>query len=134
MLWYDGGTFQAVGWPHARVPPAGISLTRHSTMNQLTVRRRLVLLLALVLTMLVLWAPGVLHAQSPSGSAASAVPAGATTPLFWYLLAAASALLVPIGLVLIGVTGLEPDRAWHAALGAIGAIGLAGLAYWGVGF
>ncbi len=134
MLWYDGGTFQAVGWPHARVPPAGISLTRHSTMNQLTVRRRLVLLLALVLTILVLWAPGVLHAQSPVGSAANAAPAGATTPLFWYLLAAASALLVPIGLVLIGVTGLEPERAWHAALGAIGAIGLAGLAYWAFGF
>jgi Amt family ammonium transporter len=91
--------------------------------------------------MLVLWAPGVLHAQSPSGNAAgaanaavNALPAGASTPLFWYLLAAAGALLVPIGLVLIGVTGLEPQRAWHAALGAVGAIGLSGLAYWAVGF
>ena len=103
-------------------------------MNQLSVRRRLVLLLALVLTMLVVWAPSALHAQSPAGSAANTVPAGAAAPLFWYLLAAASALLVPIGLVLIGVTGLEPERAWHAALGAIGAVGLAGLAYWAIGF
>jgi Amt family ammonium transporter len=94
--------------------------------------------------MLVLWAPGVLHAQSPTGNAAASaanaagtvntLPAGAATPLFWYLLAAASALLVPIGLVLIGVTGLEPQRAWHAALGAVGAIGLSGLAYWALGF
>ena len=103
-------------------------------MNQLSVRRRLVLLLALVITMLVVWAPGALYAQSPAGSATSAAPAGAAAPLFWYLLAAASALLVPIGLILIGVTGLEPARAWHAALGAIGAVGLAGLAYWAIGF
>lgn len=103
-------------------------------MNSLTVRRRLVLLLVLVLTLLVVWAPGVLHAQSSAGSAAAAAPAGAATPLFWYLLAASAALLVPIGLVLIGVTGLEPQRAWQAALGAVGALGLAGLAYWAVGF
>ncbi len=114
--------------------PAGNLVTRHSTMNQHSVRRRLVLLLAFVLTMVILWAPGVLHAQSPGSSAANAAPAGAAAPLFWYLLAAASALLVPIGLVLIGVTGLEPERAWHAALGAIGAVGLAGLAYWAIGF
>jgi Amt family ammonium transporter len=54
--------------------------------------------------------------------------------LFWYLLAATSALLVPVGLVLIGVTGLEPERALNAALGGVGAIGLAGLAYWAFGF
>jgi Amt family ammonium transporter len=103
-------------------------------MNQHTARRRPVFLLAILLTMLVVWTPGALYAQSPTGSPATAVPAGATVPLFWYLLAAAVALLVPIGLVLIGVTGLEPTRAWHAALGAVGAIGLAGLAYWAVGF
>ena len=50
------------------------------------------------------------------------------------MLAASASLLVPAGLVLIGVAGLEHERAWQAALGAIGAIGLAGLAYWAIGF
>ncbi len=58
----------------------------------------------------------------------------AQTPVFWYLLAAALALLVPTGLVLIGVSGLEPELAWRAGLGAVGALGLAGLAYWMFGF
>jgi Amt family ammonium transporter len=102
-------------------------------MNHNPVRRRLAVLAAIVITLIVVLAPAALHAQSVTGSAAG-VPEGATTPLFWYLLAAASALLVPIGLVLIGVGGLEPERAWNAALGGVGAIGLAGLAYWAVGF
>jgi len=54
--------------------------------------------------------------------------------MFWYLLAAAVALLVPVGFVLIGVAGLERDRAWNAALGAVAAMSLAGLAYWAGGF
>jgi Amt family ammonium transporter len=58
----------------------------------------------------------------------------AQTPVFWYLLAAALALLVPTGLVLIGVSGLEPEPAWRAGLGAVGALGLAGVAYWMFGF
>jgi len=44
------------------------------------------------------------------------------------------ALLVPTGLVLIGVAGLERQRAWDAALAAMGAISLAAFAYWAVGF
>ena len=58
----------------------------------------------------------------------------ALTPVFWYLLAAALAMLVPTGLVLIGVSGLAPELAWRAGLGAVGALGLAGLAYWMFGF
>ena len=58
----------------------------------------------------------------------------ATAPIYWYLLAAAVAILTAVGLVLIGVAGLERDRAWDAALGAVAAIGLAMLAYWAVGF
>ena len=63
---------------------------------------------------------------------AQAAPSAA--PMFWYLLAAAMAMLVPVGLVLIGVAGLERDRAWNAALGAVAAVSLAGLAYCAVGF
>lgn len=108
-------------------------------MNHLPVVRRLLLLAALVLTLTLLLAPAALYAQSGpgaagTGAATSVTAAAAATPLFWYLLAASCALLVPIGLVLIGVTGLEPERAWNAALGAVGAVGLAGLAYWAIGF
>ena len=56
------------------------------------------------------------------------------TPVYWYLLAAAVAILTAVGLVLIGVAGLEREHAWDAALGAVAAIGLATLAYWAVGF
>lgn len=66
--------------------------------------------------------------------AQSNAPAPAATPMFWFLLAATAALLVPAGLVLIGVGGLERERAWDAALAAVGAISLATLAYWAVGF
>lgn len=47
---------------------------------------------------------------------------------------AALGLLVPAGFVLVGVAGLEPTRAWDAALGGVAAIGLATFAYWTVGF
>ncbi len=43
-------------------------------------------------------------------------------------------MLTAVGLVLIGVAGLETERAWDAALGAVAAISLATLAYWAVGF
>lgn len=56
------------------------------------------------------------------------------TPIYWYLLAAAIAILTAVGLVLIGVAGLEREHAWDAALGAVAAIGLTTLAYWAVGF
>ncbi|MEZ4608869.1 MAG: hypothetical protein R2838_01190 [Caldilineaceae bacterium] len=45
----------------------------------------------------------------------------AATPIFWYILAAALALLVPAGLILIGVSGLPGQQAWDSALGALGA-------------
>ncbi|MBI3958785.1 MAG: hypothetical protein HY328_08250 [Chloroflexi bacterium] len=52
----------------------------------------------------------------------------------WYLVAASLSFLVPAGLVLIGAAGLDPDRAWAAALAGLAAIGLAGMGYWAVGF
>ena len=100
------------------------------------IRRWLWLVLGLLITLLLLITPALASAQgnAPSAGAAAPVPAGATAPLFWYVLATAIGLLVPVGFVLIGVAALEPQRAWNAALGAAGAIGLAGLAYWAVGF
>src|SRR5215203_1109205 len=58
----------------------------------------------------------------------------ATLPSYWFLIMAALALLVPAGFVLVGVAGLDPARAWDAALGGLAAIGLASFAYWAVGF
>jgi Amt family ammonium transporter len=55
-------------------------------------------------------------------------------PSYWYLLMAALSLLVPAGLILISVAGLEPERAWSAALGGLGAIGITGFSYWAFGF
>ena len=58
----------------------------------------------------------------------------ATLPSYWFLIMAALGLLVPAGFVLVGVAGLDPSRAWDAALGALAAIGLASFGYWAVGF
>ena len=92
----------------------------------------LVLLLFVVYTLLVLW-PAVAQAQSVSEpGVATAQPV--TVPLYWYLMTAMIALLVPIGFMLIGVAGLEPDHAWNAALGGLAAVGLSTWAYWAVGF
>ena len=74
------------------------------------------------------------HALAQGSAPATATIALAQTPTFWYLLAATLAILVPVGLVLIGISGLEPEAAWRAGLGAMGALGLAGLAYWMIGF
>ncbi|MEZ4862575.1 MAG: hypothetical protein R3C14_14775 [Caldilineaceae bacterium] len=57
-----------------------------------------------------------------------------TAPLYWYLMTAAVSLLVPVGFVLIGVAGLEPENAWNAAVGGLAAVTLATLGYWAVGF
>ena len=95
-----------------------------------TARWLVALLLAMVAALVFL-----LPVASAQGNAPAAdTVAMAQTPVFWYLLAAALALLVPTGLVLIGVSGLEPELAWRAGLGAVGALGLAGLAYWMFGF
>jgi len=78
---------------------------------------------------------GVAATQMPAmaqGEMASApVP---LTLLTWSLLASAISLLMPIGFILIGVAGLDRERAWGAALSAVAAMGLAALAYWAVGF
>ena len=87
-------------------------------------------LACLLLTVVTSLFPRLAYAQSGS----TVQPAPPAAPLFWYLLAASVALLVPVGLILIGVSGLERDRAWHAALGAVAAMSLAGLAYWVSGF
>jgi Amt family ammonium transporter len=89
--------------------------------------RRFAWIAAMVLTVCTVLAPLTASAQ--------ATPiAPAPVPLFWYLLAAAVAILTAVGLVLIGVAGLARDHAWDAALGAVAAIALATLAYWAVGF
>lgn len=88
---------------------------------------------AIVAALTVLFASATLFAPTPA-LAQSGVPSSAPIPMFWFLLAAMVALLVPAGLVLIGVAALERERAWNAALAAVGAISLATLAYWSVGF
>jgi len=99
-------------------------------------RRWVRLIVVLLLPILLLLTPAIASSQgnAPVAGPTLGAPAGAAAPLFWYVLATAIALLVPTGFVLIGVAGLEPQRAWNAALGAVGAIGLAGLVYWAVGF
>jgi Amt family ammonium transporter len=77
--------------------------------------------------------PLLAQAQSVATPAqATGTPLG--MPLVWYLLAAAIALLVPVGFVLIGAAGLDGARAWNAALGGVGAVGLATVGYWATGF
>ncbi len=79
-----------------------------------------------------LW-PAVAQAQDTGTLDASTVETF-TLPLHWYLMTAMVALLVPIGFVLIGVAGLQPDHAWNAALGGLAAVGLATFGYWAIGF
>ncbi|MFO7631633.1 MAG: hypothetical protein R6W76_03785 [Caldilinea sp.] len=77
---------------------------------------------------------GLLTPASALAQSSATASSGTPVPAFWYLLAASMALFVPAGLVLIGVAGLERNRAWDAALGAVAAISLAAFAYWAVGF
>lgn len=90
---------------------------------------------ALVVALAILFVAGMLFAATPALAQSSTSTATATSaPMFWFLLAATMALLVPTGLVLIGVAGLQREQAWEAALAAVGAISLATFAYWAVGF
>ncbi|MCC6454945.1 MAG: hypothetical protein IT328_08395 [Caldilineaceae bacterium] len=57
-----------------------------------------------------------------------------TLPTYWFLIMAALGLLVPAGFVLVGVAGLDAERAWNAALGGMASVGLASFGYWAVGF
>lgn len=120
---------------HRRQDPEQIERQRQGRRNDTLSRRlstaragRYLALLLVTVTSSLL--PMVARGQGTP--VAQAAPSAA--PMFWYLLAAAVAMLVPVGLVLIGVAGLERDRAWNAALGAVAAFSLAGLAYWAVGF
>ena len=70
--------------------------------------------------------------STPTGEFVQVAPA--QTPLFWYVLAAGLALLVPAGLVLISVAEFDPRHAWHAALGALAVIGVVTVGYWAFGF
>lgn len=103
--------------------------------SRVLVAAGVVALWAVALWAVALLTPAAALAQGAANpSATVAPPIAVTPPAYWLLLAAALAMLVPTGLVLIGVAGLERERAWDAALGAVGAIGIAALAYWAVGF
>ena len=52
----------------------------------------------------------------------------------WHLTASGFAFLVPAGLILVAASGLNPQRAWDAALAGLAAFALACLGYWAVGF
>ncbi len=88
--------------------------------------------LGVLLVPLWLAAFGVASAQTTGGE--PAVTMTATTPLIWYVLTAALALLVPAGIVLVAVAEMSAVRAWNAALGALAAIGVVTLGYWAFGF
>lgn len=53
---------------------------------------------------------------------------------YWFVAAAGLALLIPAGLVLLSVAGVEPEDAWDAGVNGLAAIALTILAYWAVGF
>ena len=74
--------------------------------------------------------PLTAHAQSSTPLDQTALPA----PTFWYILAAALAMLVPAGLILVSIGGLDQRQAWHTALGGVAAMGLAVISYWMLGF
>jgi Amt family ammonium transporter len=93
---------------------------------------RLAAIPALALSVFLLGAASMLAQSAPTGELAQVAPA--QTPLFWYVLAAGLALLVPAGLVLISVAEMDPRHAWHAALGALAAIGVVTVGYWAFGF
>ena len=79
---------------------------------------------------LLFW-PQTLLAQTLDGPASTQ---GFAVPSYWHLLVASFSLLMPAGFVLISVAGLDPARAWDAALGGLAAVGLAALGYWAFGF
>ena len=88
-----------------------IAMIAHSAVARYA--RWLVALLLATVAMLV-FLPNVASAQGSAPAVDTVVMA--QTPVFWYLLAAALAMLVPTGLVLLGVSGLEPELAWRAGL------------------
>lgn len=89
--------------------------------------------MSIALALLLCW-PSLSLAQSPETITNTSRAGLELVPVYWYLLTAAVAMLVPAGFLLIGVAGLEPSRAWDAALGGMAALGLASFGYWAVGF
>ena len=100
--------------PHSRIAP------RHHLLA-------LTLFFFTMLSVLLRPLPALAQANSTAATAQS-------TPMFWYVLAAAAAMLVPAGLLLLATANLDAERAWRTALAGIAAIGLAAFAYWAFGF
>ena len=100
--------------PHSRIAP------RHHLLA-------LTLFFFTMLSVLLRPLPALAQANSTAATAPS-------TPMFWYVLAAAAAMLVPAGLILLATANLDAERAWRTALAGIAAIGLAAFAYWAFGF
>lgn len=90
---------------------------------------RLTLTLAVVAGALLYGGSGWVLAQHLTAALVN-IPAS----VLWVLVATSMALLVPVGLLLIGVAALERERAWEIALGALVACALAAVAYWAIGF
>lgn len=91
----------------------------------------LLVLLGVTAIALAMW-PAAVSAQSVTPGVGAA--GSGSTPVFWYVLAAAVAMLLPAGVALLSLAGLTGQRAWNAALSAATAVGLAGVAYWAFGF
>lgn len=104
------------------------------TRQRLPLSRGKLLFLRLFIGCGVALLPLAVYAQNAPGDPAVTVTETVVVPAAWYVLVTALAFLVPTGLVLIGVTGLEGVHSWHAALGGIGAIALAAIGYWATGF
>lgn len=93
--------------------------------------RRMASLMSASILALLAVAAAPMAAQAQGDLASAPAPLSLLT---WSLLASALSMLMPVGFILIGVAGLDRERAWGAALSAVAAMGLAAIAYWAVGF
>jgi Amt family ammonium transporter len=107
-----------------------LSLQSRFLLSRLFLQR--VFVLGAFAVLLWLSAGSVILAQTTSGDPDATMTV--MTPLIWYVLTTALALLVPAGLVLVAVAEMQAARAWHAALSALAAIGVVAFGYWAVGF
>ncbi|MCB9138979.1 MAG: hypothetical protein H6642_11585 [Caldilineaceae bacterium] len=85
----------------------------------------------IILIGLFLLLPG--HALAQSGSDPVVIQVMQRS-VAWYVLAAALAMLVPAGIMLISIGDMSRRQARNAALGALAAVGLAMIGYWATGF
>ncbi|MBX3016190.1 MAG: hypothetical protein KF832_32010 [Caldilineaceae bacterium] len=128
-----------VDLPRLKVHRCLAYLAQTRPLSQRIQRQRIQWLLLFVFYVLMILWPTVVQAQAinPANATLNETAAGITpvsVPLYWYLMTAMIALLVPIGFVLIGVAGLAPEQAWNAALGGLAAVGLSTWGYWAIGF